>query len=395
MGALTHIGPSPLATQARTCVSGQPCAFGGVLGHWLRDQDTLWVLDTCGEQDASPQMVQGGRLTVTESSGSFVSWGSLVSTTSGGEYRLCWCASGFACSVAMHFRVDVGELTVIGPRPVSESQGALRRLVPWGDLPWGQDRTCVSGQTCAVDGLVGKFLSSEDGVAVLDTCGVASISPRSAMTARAFQSHDRPLESLAGDGTSFYFGSTPITVAGGIYRICWCAGGYQCSMSEDYRVDAGEFTVVGPRDPSNLYLQGTRQLRPAFHERRTCVSGQTCVVEGIRGLHLTDGDHMLVLETCGTLVQEGIFRQPTPLVQAEQSLTCQGSKTAECSYFGYATSFGSTFLSLPGGEYRLCWCAATFGCNTNEHFRVDVGGLTLIGPSSRPARSHWTRGHYS
>ena len=35
-------------------------------------------------------------------------------TAAGGQYRLCWCASGFTCSVAPDFRVDFGELTVLG-----------------------------------------------------------------------------------------------------------------------------------------------------------------------------------------------------------------------------------------------------------------------------------------
>ena len=42
----------------------------------------------------------------------------------------------------------------------------------------GMARTCVSGQTCQVDGLVGHYLSDTDMVAVMDTCGVASTLPR-------------------------------------------------------------------------------------------------------------------------------------------------------------------------------------------------------------------------
>lgn len=42
--------------------------------------------------------------------------------------RMCWCASGFACSAADDFRMDIGRLTLLGPE-VSD-----------------QSRTCVSGQ---------------------------------------------------------------------------------------------------------------------------------------------------------------------------------------------------------------------------------------------------------
>ena len=55
------------------------------------------------------------------------------------RYRLCWCAAGYACDRVEHFRVDVGEMRLVGPSPVN-----------------AQERTCVSGQTSAPaqDGLL-------------------------------------------------------------------------------------------------------------------------------------------------------------------------------------------------------------------------------------------------
>ena len=38
----------------------------------------------------------------------------------------------------------------------------------------GIARTCVSGQTCSFDGIVGHMLSNGDSIMVLDTCGVFS-----------------------------------------------------------------------------------------------------------------------------------------------------------------------------------------------------------------------------
>lgn len=86
----------------------------------------------------------------------------------GGEFRLCWCslaqdvahdAGGVrlgqptACRRPHEFGVDLGGLAVVGPSPLQ------------------QHRTCVSGQTCAVASIEGRYVSEADGFAVLDTCG--------------------------------------------------------------------------------------------------------------------------------------------------------------------------------------------------------------------------------
>ena len=74
-------------------------------------------------------------------------------TSNGGQYRICWCANGFVCSAGRDFKVDVGELVVVGPAPLA--------LI----------RTCVAGQTCSVDRLTGQHLSPADDLVLLDTCG--------------------------------------------------------------------------------------------------------------------------------------------------------------------------------------------------------------------------------
>jgi hypothetical protein len=51
--------------------------------------------------------------------------------------------------------IDLGPLILIGPSPLF------------------QDRTCVSGQTCLLDGINGQGLTDNDGFMVLDTCGIA------------------------------------------------------------------------------------------------------------------------------------------------------------------------------------------------------------------------------
>ena len=50
-------------------------------------------------------------------------------------------------------------------------------------------------------------------------------------------------------------------------------------------MDAGTFTLVGPNPLS---------------QDGTCVSGMSCVLDGLTGNHLTSGDLLTVLDTCGT-----------------------------------------------------------------------------------------------
>ena len=43
-----------------------------------------------------------------------------VVTAPGGQYRLCWCAAGFRCSAAEDFKVDFGEMQIIGPGVITQ-----------------------------------------------------------------------------------------------------------------------------------------------------------------------------------------------------------------------------------------------------------------------------------
>eukprot|EP00972_Heterocapsa_arctica_P114242 16441470-Heterocapsa_arctica.AAC.1 len=37
-----------------------------------------------------------------------------------------------------------------------------------------------------------------------------------------------------------------LTLAGGQYSLCWCAGGYDaCSIPDNFRTHFGHFTVIG------------------------------------------------------------------------------------------------------------------------------------------------------
>ena len=48
---------------------------------------------------------------------------------------------------------------------------------------------------------------------------------------------------------------------------------------------------------------------------------------------------------------------------------------------GAGLYWGREKFTAAGGVYRLCWCAATFPCSDAEDYKVDVGGLHVLGPS--------------
>ena len=171
-----------------------------------------------------------------------------------------------------------------------------------------------------------------------------------------------------------------MTAAAGQYRLCWCTyaqsqlaplaerrlaeGGVapdweflnQCSSPEQFVVDFGAFTLVG--------------VRPTQQDR-TCISGQTCSLDGIIGVGLLQSDHFLVLDTCGTESVPPRFPEKIPDDSTALSVLTSG-----------ATVTWHVPVTASGGLYRLCWCSANApSCSVGEHFRTDAGTLTIVGLS--------------
>jgi hypothetical protein len=100
------------------------------------------------------------------------------------------------CSTSESFRVDVGELFVVGVSPVA------------------QHRTCVSGRLCVLDGIVGHGLSTGDRLAVLDTCSKPRLISRFAMAGalslrqnRDFAPYEFNASTLGAESDSYFNGS--------------------------------------------------------------------------------------------------------------------------------------------------------------------------------------------
>ena len=220
MGGLLLLGPTPLQ-QDRTCVSGLSCEFEGFLGRHISSQDRVLLSETCGETYLPPSQMPPAQVLASQTGTAAVSWGSSPMLAAGGFYRLCWCSGLLSrCEAHADFSTDVGMLTVIGVNPLQ--------------------RTCISGLPCALEGVTGTHLSAGDHFAVLQTCGlnVASIDgfPGSGATAQVTSS-----------GARVSWGPLPVTAAGGIYSLCWCAGvpgstAAECgALGHECRVGTGIF----------------------------------------------------------------------------------------------------------------------------------------------------------
>jgi hypothetical protein len=366
-GSYLTIGIS--SNNDRTCVSGQRCNFHGIRGQDLSDEDSMILLDTCGllgksrgaavitpglawapwsiTSTSDPDVgITASAATVTLAGGGYV-------VGQGGEYRVCWCAAGFLCNDAADFQVTVGQLLLLGP------------------MPFDQDRTCVSGQTCALEGFLGVGLASADAFMVLDTCANSDVMPRYPQTGALM---------TASSGAATTWGSDVVTAQGGIYRLCWCAAGFACDRPEHAVVDIGRLLLLGPSP---------------LKQHQTCISGVTCMFESITGVGLAASSQLAVLETCGVGTRINASNTSAPFAEMllgmprgglpqhlllGLNMTSHGQAHSQTQ--GDRYTFGMAPLTVIGGEYRLCWCIGTpFSCSISIDFRTDMGAFHLLGPA--------------
>ena len=213
---------------------------------------------------------------------------------------------------------------------------------------FGQHRTCVSGQTCFIDGLELESATNADSFMVMDTCALPDAVVRGWPAAAV-------ASTVAASGTSAYWGDSVVLGTGGKFRICWCGDGI-CNSVLRYSVDVGSLSLIGPAP---------------LQYARTCISGRLCSFDGIAGEGLQVGDAWQVSSSCGsTSVLSGL-----PFTGYTLSVS-SGS-----------VSWGGIRMSNAGGQYKLCWCSASFPCAL-EDFRLEVGTLDVIGPS--PLSQHRT-----
>ena len=422
LGELSLAGPS-LMDQHRTCVAGQACVVSNIQGYRLENGDKIMILDECGQvagqlcpQDAAngslgcltvtdrwPGSTAGGPIGLSEPAissahpcGSSMTWSPFHPSSSCYAVftsPLTWADAEAACDV-----IYGGHLASIS------SQEDVDFLVQWimdtGETYWiGLSDQATEGTFVYSDGSSFAFsnwgtlqpaltLSNTEDCVYLDSDGFffddACTGTRKYLCERAgaftgampgdefrFGGYQTPRESLI-----------PPSSAGGQYRLCWCASGQgaQCSQAEDFRMDFGVLTLLGPA--------------PLF-QHKTCVAGQVCELKPLQGTDLQDGDLVHILETCGYYVNasqfshfdsssdSGLHLPRFPSNNGVQSLS-QGATSG-----GSTVSWGTTTITAAGGRYRLCWCAAGYSCSAVPEFRVDFGRSPTAERSNVPLRKYF------
>ena len=176
------------------------------------------------------------------------------------------------------------------------------------------------------------------------------------------------------------------TGRGGEFRLCWCSGFVTCSFAKDFRIDLGTLTLLGP----NPLSQDT-----------TCVPGLTCTLRTTGTFGTNFSHYFAVFDTCGLSSQN--FQDFYVEVESVNAVS--------------VWSVSPVAMSISGGQYRLCWCAGLVDvvdvfdditnstdnstsqtpqttpsnlsnptpattCRTASDYRVDFGGLLMLGATS-------------
>jgi hypothetical protein len=205
------------------------------------------------------------------------------------------------------------------------------------------------------------------------------------------------MECTSPSGSTQSCGPEPVSAPGGQYRLCWCSVAHGCATQVAFNTDVGSLTVIGPRLP--------------FQQHRTCISGRTCVAEHIQGVWLSSMDRMLILETCGTSsIPPRLLGTVGLPLNMDQAQTMADFALVDNDYLVNG-SFNTqhVHITVAGGQYRMCWLAGGLGLGapggpgapsipfalqaswpwyngsyvglSPERFQVDMGSLTIIGPS--------------
>jgi hypothetical protein len=344
--------------------------------------------------------------------------------------------------MSVHFRVDVGEFMLIGPREPAASfeEGGLRELRP----TFHDDHTCVSGQTCVVDGMLGRFMTELDSIMILETCGAPSIVPRfplSGVIDRVTKPAGCTLSCEGGfnpgtnnsdcdrDGAVDKLDECPFNFSKVVAGVCGCEeseddfdgdGTPNCIDQCPYDSSKTRAGVCGALDvdsdadgvldcndkcpgiddyafPLDYYTPVTSK----------CCSGDACSDDDADG-------RINALDSCPKDPNKfdpgicGCDNDGTPdcidqcpydryKVRAGKcgcgtsDVDSDGDQMPDCHdtcpfvndwlLTQLSLSFADVVVTAAGGQYRLCWCAGGQDCALPAQHKVDFGRLTLIGPA--------------
>jgi hypothetical protein len=281
--------------------------------------------------------------------------------------------SGGFCQEPADFRIEIAQLEIIGPAPL-----------------W-QDRTCISGRTCAVDGILGRHLSADrlknisafriaqDGVGLFDATEISiqvawySFGPWDELA----RSSLRPF-TKAWQEVRFIAESRPYWK----FIILGTVSGWQPKPREvQFLVDVG--TVSEWTSPSSAWIihsSGYPAEASGFtFDAIKLVDGDKTSISSRwdpQGLprhynqwevvfDFSDGDLVLAMDTCG--ISATVPRFPL------------GGAVWLVDRSGAASAWDLVPVTASGGEYRLCWCGSRNACDQPAQFQVDFGALDLVG----------------
>ena len=80
------------------------------------------------------------------------------------------------------------------------------------------------------------------------------------------------------------------------------------------------------------------------------------------------GDSLLLLDTCGL----------SPEVLSSEVAINDTAMDAIATFSTYGRSLS---IITSAGAYRLCWCSRGFDCSLPQAFAVDMGAITILGPT--------------
>eukprot|EP00971_Amphidinium_carterae_P094194 1864590-Amphidinium_carterae.1 len=183
-------------------------------------------------------------------------------------------------------------------------------------------------------------------------------------------------------GQNFTIASEPISAPSGTYQLCWCNGTESmCAVEYDFRVTLGSLHMLGPSD---------EQLATA-HD---CTSGDTCAVDGFRGMGLHEGARLVVLPNTpsGCSWKKEGPSAPNGLTGFPNLGVSHASTPEAVDRFVW----GTERINLAGGSYLLCWCAtsslSTHSCPSarpldGEGYLAPAGLMQIRGPAGE--RGSW------
>ena len=435
LGSLVVDGP--VGGQSWDCVVGKECRISGLQGEGLLAGDLLRLLPLCSMTDPAAPFA------AADDQGYF-DWGLALRDYYPRTYRLCWCRPWNDTELLNSSNLP-GVIPGCGPNNILVDAGVLSVRGPSRENQF----TCYAGQTCMAIPLLGEQLQDGDSLIIIlqnESCGQLASSipgmPNGGVSAPAdtrgtrFFWQDAPLTASGADYRLCW--CSPVLSS--------------CNSSTDYDTNAGILRLVGPkRDQLRTCFAGlqctVQGLQGHFFQDGEVRIQQSCEASGDVGFgqgvtfdgngDLTWSSNMAnggIYKLCWTWREQSGFGEAGSLMvlgpvagqrrNASSSLPltialldgAQGSSAqigdrlrivnATCSdalpVFGIhnggisqklpanATHFdwAASLLQVPGGDYRMCWCAGQEldgtprACDSASSFQVDVGTLSISGPMS-------------